>query len=153
MCDRYILIQPIKGQLISVDIAFWVHEELIILIQIEEIRIYYVDHNTFFYTSSLLSQPLAPYQEAECVGLQIFLNSFGYFNKCLLLCDSIENPLENPVVCNILRTELPPWFGVIRIFRWEVGPRAFYFGSTILLYFHRVTVTIKGFDTFDFLKY
>lgn len=45
MCDRYILIQPIKGRLISVDIAFWVHEELIILIQIEEIRIYYVDHN------------------------------------------------------------------------------------------------------------
>lgn len=86
MCDRYILIQPIIGQLISVDIGFWVHEELIILIQIEEIRIYYVDHNfknTFFYTSSLLSQPLAPYQEAECVGLQIFLNSFGYFNKCL----------------------------------------------------------------------
>lgn len=108
---------------------------------------------SYFYTSSLLSQPLAPYQEAECVGLQIFLNSFGYFNKCLLLCDSIENPLENPVVCNILRTELPPWFGVIRIFRWEVGPRAFYFGSTILLYFHRVTVTLKGFDTFDFLKY
>lgn len=45
MCDRYILIQPIIGQLISVDIGFWVHEELIILIQIEEIRIYYVDHN------------------------------------------------------------------------------------------------------------
>lgn len=44
MCDRYILIQPIIGQLISVDIAFWVNEELIILIQIEEIRIYYVDH-------------------------------------------------------------------------------------------------------------
>lgn len=45
MCDRYILIQPTIGQLISVDIAFWVNEELIILIQIEEIRIYYVDHN------------------------------------------------------------------------------------------------------------
>lgn len=29
------------------------------------------------YTSSLLSQPLAPFQEAECVGLQIFLNSSG----------------------------------------------------------------------------
>lgn len=92
MCDRYILIQPIKGQLISVDIAFWVHEELIILIQIQrkfEFTMQIIIKNTFFYTSSLLSQPLAPYQEAECVGLQIFLNSFGYFNKCLLLCDSI----------------------------------------------------------------
>lgn len=96
MCDRYILIQPIKGQLISVDIAFWVHEELIILIQIQrkfEFTMQIIIKNTFFYTSSLLSQPLAPYQEAECVGLQIFLNSFGYFNKCLLLTCATQSKI------------------------------------------------------------